>query len=217
MNKACIFDMDGVLINSEAEWAKREEYFLTELLGEKIFKKVEPHLLGGNTNTFYDIAFAEGFSLSREEFFQKYDEQAEQVYSHAELTEGIEDLIHELKKTNWQVGLVSSSRMFWIDCALKRMPFRDVFQYVVSVNDREDLEPKPAPDGYLEAMNHLGSAPDTTIIIEDSNTGIKAAKASGALTVCLKQNHPANYLPTGADIYGEHVHDLTKMIRIINS
>lgn len=216
MNKAFIFDMDGVLINSESEWEKIENDFLLDLFGNKIYQEVKDALLGGNTNHFYEIATKHGFTMSKKRYFELYDSVAEKIYERAALTDGISELIEILKQNNYRIGLVSSSRDFWIQCALKKMPFREYFDYVVSVNDREDLKAKPHPDGYIEAMSHLGSTPDSTIILEDSNTGIQAGVASQAFTICLRQNLNPDNVSKGADMYVETVKDLIKFFTIVS-
>jgi beta-phosphoglucomutase-like phosphatase (HAD superfamily) len=200
-NKAFIFDMDGVLINSEPVWEQYEKKFLSELIGKNNFSKMEDEILGNTANKIYEILCVYGLKLSKQEFFRLYDGYAKRVYAESSLTESIETLIDKLTGMDFKLGLVSASRQNWIDLVLARFNMRNRYQYVLSLNDTENMRAKPFPDGYIKAMEILQAAPEKTIILEDSNKGIEAAKKSGAFTICLKENLPAGYKPAGADLY----------------
>src|SRR3989344_2111172 len=214
MDKAFIFDMDGVIVNSEIVWEKYQEVFLSGLLGKDIYKKIKGDLLGSTAKVIFELARKYGLALSRDEFFQKYDHQAVLVYKESKLTKDIEVLIEKLVAMNFNIGLVTSSRSLWIDQVLPRLKNRNSFKYVLSIGDRDDLESKPSPAGYLEAMKKLNSTPGKTIILEDSNKGIQSAKKSGALTVCLREHLRKNYLPQGADIYIDDLASLIKLLEV---
>lgn len=217
MSKAFIFDMDGVIVDTETIWARIEPSFLPQFFGKEIYEKIKDRFLGNTLKGIYDLAVNEGFGKSRDEYYKLYDEQAKKVHPVAKITNGIDELVELLLERGFVLGLVSSSRMNWIDMVLDRLIFSDKFKYIVSVNDRDDLRSKPDPDGYLEAMKKLKVKPQDTIIIEDSNTGIKAAKASGALVICLKENHFDGYQPMEADIYIEKLSDLTKILKLLEN
>lgn len=147
------------------------------------------------------MAVARGFSLSKKAYSRRYDVVAQQVYERAQITDSVKEVVGLLQRKQFCIGLVNSLRMQWIEQTLNRIPFRDEFEYVASVNDREDLQAKPHPDGYLDAMEYFGAIPDRIIILEDSNTGIQAAKASGAVTICLRYHLEEGYVSEGADIW----------------
>lgn len=111
-----------------------------------------------------------------------------------------------------KIGLVSGSPESWIKLALEKTNITDTFNCIISLHDRADLGHKPAPDGYLEAMKKLGSDPQHTIILEDSNQGIQAAKASGAFTIGFRQLLIADYQQTGADVYADTMEDVIKIV-----
>ncbi|MEK7592808.1 MAG: hypothetical protein AAB508_05475, partial [Patescibacteria group bacterium] len=70
-------------------------------------------------------------------------------------------------------------------------------------------------DGYLEAINLLGSVPKKTIILEDSKRGVEAAISSWSLTICVKENLPVGYVPPNADIYTTSIRELIQQIESI--
>lgn len=215
MNKAFIFDMDGVLVNSEPVWEQYEKKFLSELIGQDRYLKIKDQILGNSVNEIYKILCKYNVQFNKQEYLHMYDDYAKHVYAQAKLTNGIEAFIEKLIDMNFKLGLVSSSRKNWIDLVLEKLKKREIFQYVLSLNDTENMRPKPFPDGYITSIKILGAKPNTTIILEDSNRGIKAAKASGALTICLQENLPKGYLPEGADIYTKTIIELTNQIESI--
>jgi len=208
VNKAFIFDMDGVIIDSEAVWGKYEQDFLINLVGQKIVDKIKDQLLGSTTYVIYDLVKKYGGTISKEKFLREYDNQAMKIYAMSTPTNDINKLLRKLSDLGFKIGLVTASHANWIDEVLKKIRNRDLFEYTLSLADRTDLQTKPAPDGYLEAMKVLGSTPEKTIILEDSNKGIVAAKASGAFTICLREHLADDYPSTGADMYIQNLKTL---------
>lgn len=214
MAKAFIFDMDGVIINSETVWEKYEEIFLSGLLGKNIYEKIKGDLLGSTAKVIYGIAKQNGLVMKKDDFFKTYDRQAVSVYKESVLTKDIETLIEKLVSLEFNIGLVTSSRSLWIDQVIPRLKNRDSFKYILSIGDRDDLESKPSPAGYIEAMKKLNSSPAKTIILEDSNKGIQSAKQSGALTICLREHILEGHTPQGADIYIDDLASLIKLLEV---
>lgn len=211
-NKAFIFDMDGVLVNSEVMWAKYEDGFLDNLLGKELSQKIGD-TVGISVKTVYQRAQSYGFAMPLEEFQRRYDEVAFRVYERSPITSGTEELAHFLLSHNFKLGLVSSSGTSWINKVLPRLSFKDHFKSIISLNERSDLQPKPNPDGYLATMKTLGASPETTIILEDSNTGITAAKASGAFTIAFTGNLTAGYKQIEADAKANTMKEVIRILR----
>lgn len=213
MNKAFIFDMDGVIVNSEIIWADVDAVFYPKLFGQEIYDKIKSDILGNTIDAIYALAQAAGTQVTRQDYVSRYDLEAQKVYERTTLTTGIIEFIQKLKTLGFLIGLVSASRQNWINIVLAKFP-ENCFDYVLSINDT-GLKPKPDPEGYLKAMEALGSAPANTIILEDSNRGVKSAKASGALTICLREHLSADYPSQGADVYVETLNDLLKLLGVI--
>lgn len=212
MNKAFIFDMDGVIVDSERAWVEFEHDFLNKLLGKELSQQVG-ETIGVTVNVVYDRVKALGFKMSREDFQKTYDRAAFNVYDKATISPGIEKLASFLMNNNFKLGLLSSSARSWIGKVLPRLTFRSSFGSIISLNERPDLNPKPAPDGYIETMKNLGSSPKSTIILEDSNTGIKAAKASGAFTISFSQNLVPGYKQVQADAHANTMADVINLVK----
>lgn len=200
MNKAFIFDMDGVIIDSEVVWAQYEKDFLIEMVGQEIFEKIKDQTVGSTTSVIYDLACKAGLNMEKKDFLKRYDEQAKIIYSLSTPTDDINKLLQKLKDLNFRIGLVSASLPNWIEIVLEKIRNKHLFEYVLSLEERNDLRPKPYPDGFLEAIRQLGSTPEKTIIVEDSNKGLLAAKASGAFTICLREHLPDGHVSEKADM-----------------
>lgn len=216
MNKAFIFDMDGVIIDSERKWheEKTHENFVKNLFGQDLYQEIEPKMMGGDSKTWYAIAVKRGFTMPINKYYHAWDEHMKTFYPYVPLTQGVEKLIDYLQQHFYKLGLVSSSRRTWINMVLPRLSYKDKFSYILSVNQRDDLQAKPAPDGYIDAMKHLGSDPKHSIILEDSNRGIASAKASGAYVIGFQENLVPGYKQEGADAYAK---DMNEVIKIVES
>lgn len=74
--KAFIFDMDGVIIDSESVWERYEQVFLAELMGQATYLKIKDQILGNSINTIYQIAAQYGLTISKQEYLRIYDDYA---------------------------------------------------------------------------------------------------------------------------------------------
>lgn len=211
MNKAFIFDMDGVIVDSENAWEKYAKGFFEQLVGSEIAEKVGD-LIGMTVNEAYEKSVHYGLSMDKDIFVKAFDEKAAHVYSKASIAPGVSALVERLIKLGFKLGIVSSSRQNWIQHVLPRLSFRDKLEYVVSINDRSDLRPKPDPDAYLEAIKELRGNPQTTIILEDSNRGIQAARATGAYVIGFRQNLVPGYQQRGAHVCADKMEDVIKLV-----
>jgi HAD superfamily hydrolase (TIGR01509 family) len=211
MIKAFIFDMDGVIIASEESWHRYLDNVWAELVGKET-ANVFRFPVGMTPTSIYSEAVKHGSKVSEEQFYKQFNEIAEKVYQESPFTGGIEDLGNFLISRQYKIGLVSSSPRAWINTVLERLSFKDHITAIVSINDRPELKPKPHPGSYFETISELGAKSETTIILEDSNSGIQAAKAAGAFTIGMTAHLLPTYTQHGADIYANNVEDIKKIV-----
>lgn len=211
MKKAFLFDMDGVIVNSENKWQQYGADFVTNLYGKDIVEKMGD-TTGMSLDHEYAFAVRHGFSMGKEEFYRRYDKQAEKVYATTVITEGLENFIQTLKSLEFTVGIVSSSRRPWIDIVLSKLTHASLFDYTISLNE-EGLPSKPSPEGYVVAMKKLGATPQTTIILEDSNSGIRAGKAAGAFVIGFTPLLVEGYQQIEADVKANSFKEVEKIVR----
>lgn len=169
-------------------------------------------MMGGDSKTWYALAVKKGFSMPIEKYYAAWDKHMETFYPFVPLTGHMKKLVNYLVSKNFKLGLVSSSRIPWINMVLPRLSYKDSFSYVLSTNQRDDLKAKPAPDGYVDAIKHLDSDPTHTIILEDSNRGIQSAKESGAYVIGFRKNLVPGYKQQGADAYADNIADVIDII-----
>lgn len=208
MPKAVIFDMDGVIAHSEKLWNEAEPAYLRRILTQSSADAIIGKTRGLSESLIYEWAKKLGYDGTRKEFYDGYDHLAQKIYAVCTITPGMDELLGELKKTGSPIGLVSSSPMDWIRIVLGRLTNSDAFRFVESVNAHPELQPKPAPDGYIAAMKALGVAPEETLIIEDSQTGINAGIASGANVCCFALHVDKEKLPVGVTQYAHTITEL---------
>jgi HAD superfamily hydrolase (TIGR01509 family) len=179
---AVVFDNDGLLLDTESVWT-RAEADLFERYEVEFTAEHKRELVG----TSADIAggMIEGWLGRPGRKLELMEELNDLVV--AELEHGVEamvgarDLLERLKAQGTPIGLVSNSPMPFVRRSLEIVGFEDIFDVLISGHDV--AAPKPAPDPYLEACRRLGvEAGPGVIALEDSPTGVAAARAAG-LTV----------------------------------
>jgi len=212
MNKAFLFDMDGVLVDSEPAWIELENEYLPKFFGTDIAEKLGS-LIGLGAYDIMNRARSLGAVFEEAEYLQKVDDIAKQVYARSLITPNTNELVEYLMSHDYKVALVSQSPKSWIDQVLPRLPFSDTFTAVISLHGHAELKRKPEPDGFLEACSLLDAAPKDSIALEDSNFGIRSGKAAGCYTIGFRGNLVPGYEQVGADAYADTMDDVIKLVQ----
>ena len=180
---AVLFDMDGLTINSEPQWLEAERE-LTAEYGYEWTLEDQAYCLGGPLSKVgqYMSDLVNG-AESGEYFHSKLVElMTQKVSAEAHFMAGARDLLSSLKTINIPLALVSASPRCIVDAAMKHLD-PSPFDFTLSSDDVK--QPKPAPDGYLKAAELLEVDIKKTLILEDSLTGVTAARASGAKVIAV--------------------------------
>ncbi|MEK7570788.1 MAG: HAD family phosphatase [Patescibacteria group bacterium] len=212
MNNVFLFDLDGVLIDDESIWEKAKETIYLDLFGKEMITKMGS-TVGINMDGIYELATKNGSTIPKETLLNAFYDRANEIYTTAPIPDGLDELVHVLKSYGFLLGIVSASPKAWIDLVVERLSFKEDLSLILSLFDRPDLLHKPAPDGYNEAIRTLQSNPQNTLVLEDSNAGIAAAKAAGAYTIGLKQNLVAGYVQKGADKYVDTIGGVIEIVK----
>jgi sugar-phosphatase len=187
MIKAVIFDMDGVIIDSEPFW--RDAYMavlprynvqLTEELCLES-KGVKVDVVVKNWHKIFNWQPA-NLEIVENEIIQ---EVLRLVRTKGKPMPGLLDLLDWLKSKNIKTGLATSSLFSIMDVVLDSLKLRSYFE--VTHSAEAEKAGKPAPDVYLGAAKRLNVEPNECIAVEDSVTGIISARAAGMFAVVLPE------------------------------
>lgn len=179
MDKAVVFDMDGVLFDTERlcrdSWIE-----VARQQGLPDMDRIFPRCIGLNANDSRQIVLgAYGSDFAYDEFRAK---ASDWFWEYIEknglpIKPGVKELLGWLSENHWKVGLASSTRGSSVLRHLEQAGIGAYFQTVVTGDMVEHS--KPLPDIYLMACEKLGADPKQTFAIEDSPNGIRSAYRAG--------------------------------------
>jgi HAD superfamily hydrolase (TIGR01509 family) len=180
---AVIFDLDGVLLDSETAWVEVKKAFAEES-GGHWKESAQWDMLGMSSIEWSRYMHDElGVPVPPEEISKRVAERlAERYRERLPLLPGAVEAVRSLAR-EWPLGLASSSNRNVIDLALERAGLVDEFRATVSSEEVE--RGKPAPDVYLETARRLEVDPGACVAIEDSTNGIRSARAAGMTVIAV--------------------------------
>ncbi|MGH3052555.1 MAG: HAD family hydrolase [Gaiellaceae bacterium] len=193
MIEAVIFDLDGVLVDSEHVWdeARRE---LAAERGRPWPETATRDMMGMSSlewsRYMHDVV---GVPDPPEQISREVVRRLEDIYRHdLPLVGGAVEAVQRLA-AHWPLGLASSSNRELIDLVLELTELARYFRATVS--SEEVGRGKPEPDVYLEAARRLEVLPERCAAVEDSDAGIRSAKAAGMRVLAI----PNRQFPPGED------------------
>jgi HAD superfamily hydrolase (TIGR01509 family) len=190
---AVVFDLDGVLLDSEQLWDEVRED-LTRERGGRWHDRAQADMMGMSSPEWsrymHDVI---GLTESPDEINAEVVRRLLARYRRSlPLVDGAVEAVERLS-ARWPLGLASSSNREVIDTVLDAADIAD--RFTATVSSEEVAHGKPAPDVYLEAARRLGADPTQCVAIEDSRNGIRSAHAAGMRVIAI----PNPYFPPTAD------------------
>jgi HAD superfamily hydrolase (TIGR01509 family) len=184
--KAALFDLDGVVFNTEPQytvfWGEQCREFHPEHPG------LEHEIKGQTLVQIYDAWFAGPLADKQElitERLNEFEQQMDYVY-----IAGFEDYIKDLRKQGIKTAVVTSSNQIKMEAVYQHHPeFKDLFDAILTSEDFE--RSKPDPDCYLKAAERFGVRPADCVVFEDSFNGLKSGRAAGMRVIGLATTNPA--------------------------
>jgi HAD superfamily hydrolase (TIGR01509 family) len=196
---AIVFDMDGVIVDSEP-------------LHERAFREIFEEMgYGGNHGIDFQAYYGKSDLVVWRDFMARHRpaQSLEELLASKEARfvtllraeepffDGLVELLDDLR-SRYRLGLASGSRHSTINEVLALRGLRRFFSAVVSSEDV--AQGKPAPDIFLRTARELGVAPESCCVIEDSEAGVEAARAAGMTVVGITHSLPAERLARASKI-----------------
>ena len=177
--RAVVFDMDGVIVNSESEWKTLAGGYFREL-APAWGKEHDERAVGLGVEDLHRFLVTEfKAKIDLRDFLEECEVTARKVYQQrVDCAEGFLDLARELKHKGVKTAIASSSPERWIKMVIERFSLSPLLDAVVSADDVGG-KTKPLPDIYLEAASRLAVPTVECLAIEDSSIGLLAAKRAG--------------------------------------
>jgi HAD superfamily hydrolase (TIGR01509 family) len=209
MVEAVIFDLDGVLVDSESVWDAARRAVVADNRGT---------WTGSATRAMQGMSSPEwsrylrdelGVGLEPEEISRRVVERVLAAYEReVPLLPGAVDAVRQLAG-RWPLGLASSANRPVIDAVLRSAGLTDCF--TVTVSGDEVARGKPSPDVYLEAARKLDVDPVRAAAVEDSTNGLRAGAAAGMLVIAVPNREfpPADDALALASLVVDSVGELT--------
>ncbi|MFD1544685.1 HAD family hydrolase [Nonomuraea guangzhouensis] len=180
-----MFDLDGVLVDSEPVWEEVRRAFVADH-GGTWQEDTQSRLMGMSTQEWAAYLHELGVTLPPDEIARGVVDQMAERYRHGvPLMKGAPEAVRRLAD-ELPLGLASSSPRALIEVVLDAAGFRD--RFAVTVSTEEVPRGKPAPDGYLAATAQLGVDPRACVAVEDSSNGLRSAHAAGMRVIAVP--HP---------------------------
>jgi HAD superfamily hydrolase (TIGR01509 family) len=206
---ALIFDLDGVLLDSEQVWNEAKEEVVREQ-GGRWREDAPRRMMGMSSPEWAGYLHDElGVPLDPEEISDVVVRRLERIYrERLPLIDGAGEVVERLG-ARLPLGLASSSNREIIDLFLDLSGLGPHF--AVTLSSEEVARGKPAPDVYLEVMHRMGADAADSIAVEDSENGIRAARAAGMRVVAVPNPHypPDPTVLAEADDVVDSLHELT--------
>lgn len=191
MKKAVIFDLDGTLIDSELFYLNLLLEFLKGkgmvLSFEEACKTVGAH----NSPIWENVARAHGGSISGKALRQEYKDEFERKFRNRELDYSqmqfadVLPVLEKLRADGVRMAIASSSSDKIIRRVVEQQNWERFFPVLVSGDNFR--KSKPDPEIYRYTMKQLGTAPEETLVVEDSTYGIEAGKAAGVMVAARRE------------------------------
>lgn len=211
--QAVIFDMDGVLIDSEPFWRQSQIELLADFGVTITAKECEEETMGLRIDALISHWYNKyqlqgpGIEASVNDLVSKV---AHHVTESGEAKQGVYDALKIISEKGYKIGLATSSPLRLVEAVLTRLKIAEYFEVTHSADDEEFGKPHPAV--YIKTAQRLGFTPKECIAIEDSFNGLLAAKSATMKTIVIPEHtNSANPKFSIADLQLNSLSELTDL------
>ncbi|MBN2596679.1 hexitol phosphatase HxpB [Labilibaculum sp.] len=192
MIKAIIFDMDGLLINSEPFWQESETKVFSSL-GLDVNNKMFEQFMGKRIDEIVEIMhkMMPWNHVSKEKVTEDIVENVIRlVLEKGTCLDGVNKTLEILQQASFKIGLASSSKMKIISAVLEKLQLHDYFEVVHSAEFEK--YGKPHPQVFITTAELLGIPPSECLVFEDSLNGVISALAAGMKCIAVPEKDAFN-------------------------
>ncbi|MBI5133427.1 MAG: HAD family phosphatase [Thaumarchaeota archaeon] len=187
MSRGVLFDVDGLLVDSETLGARVFQQVVSSRGIEITFEEAERYQIGRQDKDSYTLFCQEkGQNLNVDELVQQHFFAYEKELPKVPELLGAKDIVRRCYQLGYKIAAVSGSTLYQVGIILGGLSVRELFAEIISCD--LDIAGKPAPDGYLEAARRLNVPIGNCLVFEDSSSGIVAGKKAGAHVVGVQGN-----------------------------
>lgn len=209
---AVIFDMDGVLFDSEPLHMRAWRMIMNPFGIEHDDLWFFQWIGFPDKNLASHLKEKDGLPLSIEEIVsRKWSHFRKIVWEELKPFPGVKEGLKQLRDKNVPLAVASSAAGFDVRNGLECTGLAGFFDAVVTAEDVKSH--KPAPDSYLKAAAILGKAPEHAIALEDSIAGIQAAKTAGCTVLAIASSHSADQLKEAHYVFPSTAEALSKVLQ----
>lgn len=196
--KAVIFDMDGLMVDSEALHVAAYNAVINPLGFNLTEEENRQRYIGvGDPEVIKDLLLRHKMPITEEEFSSKKSLEYERLQANVKANPGLAELMRKLKDAGVKMAIASNSSLSNITQVVVNLGLEDLVYGYLSGEDVPS--PKPAPDLFLLTAQKIGVDPSDCLVLEDSPVGIAAAKAAGMKAFAIPSKDTLHMDFTDAD------------------
>jgi len=217
MITAVLFDMDGVLVDSEELTYVAAVEMLKERGADACKEDFRPFIGAGDAAYFSGAAQKHGLTYDKSMSDITYQKYEKLVAKHDIAYKNTVKTVLKLKELGLKLAVCTSSDLVKMNINIKAIGLHDKFDALI--NGRDIKHNKPAPDIYLKGAELLGVPPSACLVVEDAENGILAAKAAGMHNVALTTTFSAEELSStvSPEFICTDIYDIIELIDKYNT
>jgi HAD superfamily hydrolase (TIGR01509 family) len=206
--QAVVFDMDGVLLDSEPLHHRAVNQLLTEEGRGRLSKEEYVSYMGTTDDyTWRDLMRRFDLPGPFEDYRDRYDKSVLELYrTGSQPAPGVPSVLAATRSLGWGLAVASSSRREWVETCLTALGVREAFDVIVT----GDLvrRSKPDPEIFELAARCLGIPPQACLAVEDSPKGVAAAVGAGMFTIAVSSEYAGREETRQAQLQIDSLEDL---------
>lgn len=211
--KACVFDLDGTLVDSLHIWRDIDVEYLARY-GIDCPHDLDHHI-GGMSFTETAVYFKEYFNLpvGVDKIRSDWEDMALYKYLYeVELKPGVMDFLECIREKDIPIAIATSNSRLMVDKFLRERNLSTYFDAVVT--SCEVNKGKPAPDVYLRAAELISIKPADCLAFEDIPDGIRAAKSAGMKVCAVEDRHSEHIRDKKMELADYYIYDFTNIVKV---